>query len=189
MEDFPTGIVKLILSSQPTSFMLSTSRSACTLLFALQTEYSNGMNTHNFPDDLSTHGPDKDWPGRPPSKRGSRSLDFKNCRDSSSDASSSRGSSSSGQKSRQVGKGPYKCATPEGDKDDKTDTDAEKQKTPRQVVHSFVDVSSGYSLHQVSRSEPATDDRALLLSPATAYVRQTTVAAVAPECDAAHVPL
>ena len=60
-----------------------------------------------------------------------RSLDFKNRRDSSGGASSSCGASSSGQKSRRVGKGLHKYATSEGDKDDKTDTDVENLKTPR----------------------------------------------------------
>ena len=54
------------------------------------------------------------------------------------------------------------------------------------MVPSLVDVSSGGWLHQLSRSESVTDDRSLTLSPTTAHARQTTVAAVAAECDAAN---
>ena len=91
VEKFPTRTLKLIISSPSTSLMRPTSNAACTLLFAPRTEYSNATTTPNWPDNLSTQGSDKDWRGRPSPKRGSRSLGFKNRRDSSGGASSSRG--------------------------------------------------------------------------------------------------
>ena len=54
------------------------------------------------------------------------------------------------------------------------------------MLPSIIDVSSGGRLHQLSYSEPATDDRALPLSSNTAHARQATVEAVSAECDAAH---
>ena len=86
-----------------------------------------------------------------------------------------------------MGKGPHKYAISEGNKDDKTDTGVEKLKTPRQVVPSLIDVSSCGRLHQLSRNEPATDDRELPLSSTTAHVRLATVVASAARCDVGHV--
>ena len=43
------------------------------------------------------------------------------------------------------------------------------------------------SSHQLSRSEPAIDDRGRPLSSTTAHARQATVAPVTAECDTAHV--
>ena len=54
------------------------------------------------------------------------------------------------------------------------------------MVPSLLDVSSGAGLHRLSRSEPATDDRALPLSSTTVHVRQATVTDIAAEGDAAH---
>ena len=52
---------------------------------------------------------------------------------------------------------------------------------------SLLEVSSGRRLHKLSRNELTTDDRALPLSSTTAHAREATVAAVAVECNAAHV--
>ena len=102
--------------------MPSTRNAACTLPFALRTVYSNATTTPKWPNDVSTQG--SDWRGRPSSKRTSHSLDF-NRRDFSGGSSSSRGTLSSGQKSRRIGTGPHKY-TSTGDKDDKPDTDEKK---------------------------------------------------------------
>ena len=59
------------------------------------------------------------------------------------------------------------------------DSDIEQLKTPRHVVPSLLEVSSGSSLHKLSGSEPTADDRALPLC---------SITAVAAECHAAHVP-
>ena len=101
---------------KPIHLVYATSNAACTLLFILRMVYSNATTTP------STQG--SDWRGRPSSKRTSHSLDF-NRRDSSGGSSSSRGTLSSGQKSRRIGTGPHKY-TSTGDKDDKPDTDEKK---------------------------------------------------------------
>ena len=67
------------------------------------------------------------------------------------------------------------------------DTDVEHLKTPRQVVPSLLDFSSGFRLHKLSRSEPATDGRALPSSSTTAHAHEAKVAAIAAESNAAHV--
>lgn len=48
--------------------------------------------------------------------------------------------------------------------DNDNDKGVAQLKTPRQVIPSLLDVSSGGRLHQLSRGEPATDERALPLS-------------------------
>ena len=58
--------------------------------------------------------------------------------------------------------------------------------TLRYAVTALIDVSSGGRL-QLSRSEPATGDRALSLSSTTAHARQAKVAAVTADCDAVHI--
>ena len=106
---------------KPIHLVYATSNAACTLLFILRMVYSNATTTP------STQG--SDWRGRPSSKHTSRGVDF-NRRDSSGDVSSSHRILSSGQKSRRIGKGPHKCTTSTGDKDD----DENKLKAPRHVV-------------------------------------------------------
>ena len=106
--------------------MPSTSYAACTLLF-VRTAYSNAMTTHNWPDDLSTQGSDRDWSGRP-SKRGFRNLDLKNRRDSSGGASSSRRTSSSGQSRAKQARGPTITPPPRATKTTKpTPTSKDRQ--------------------------------------------------------------
>ena len=68
------------------------------------------------------------------------------------------------------------------------DSDIEQLKTPRHVVPSLLEVSSGSSLHKLSGSEPTADDRALPLCSITAHARGAKITAVAAECNAAHVP-
>ena len=55
------------------------------------------------------------------------------------------------------------------------------------MVPSLIDVSSGGRLHQLSRSDRVSDDRALPLSSTTAHARQAAVTAVAAKRDATHI--
>ena len=55
------------------------------------------------------------------------------------------------------------------------------------MVPSLIDVSSGGRLHQLSRSDRVSDDRALPLSSTTAHARQVKVTAVTVERDTTHV--
>ena len=67
------------------------------------------------------------------------------------------------------------------------DSDVEQIKTPRQVLPSLLEVSSGGRLHKLSRSGPTTDDRGLPLSSTTAHAREAKIIAVAAECNATLV--
>ena len=97
--------------------------------------------------------------------------------------------SSSGQKSRRLPKAPVMYEE-NNSSDDDTDGDTvnvmEKLKTPRRVVSSLINVSSGARVQQLLRSAPVPDDISLPLSSTTSHERQATVTAVAAECDAAH---
>ena len=187
MEAFPMGTLDMVLASPETSSPTATINTACDLLFALRKAHKNAQSTPYWPDGA--------LPATDPAlnrKRGSRSVDSKDRRDHGGGASSSRGSSwrsassPTGPKSRKLGKGPRQRSSSAKAAANDTNSDVAQLKTPRQVVHCLLGVSSGGGLHQLSRSEPATDDRALPLSPTTAHVRQAAVTAIAAESDAAH---
>ena len=89
-------------------------------------------------------------------------------------------------RSHALGKGLRQRSSSPKTADNGIDADVVQLETPRQVVPCLPDVSSGGRLHQISRSDPAVDDRVLPLASTTAHVCQATVAAVAAESDTVH---
>ena len=188
MENFPTETLALILTNESASFMPSTTNAACSLLFTLRTAYSHATSASTWTATL-VHRDSSNPRHGSATKRTSRSLEYKR-HDSSSGASFPRGSSSSGQKFRRLTKGPVKYEKKPRSKDDKdgdTDGAVERLETPRQVVPSLIDVSSGGRLQQLLGSATVPDDGSLPLSSTTAHARQATVTAAAAERDAAHI--
>ena len=126
--------------------------------------YSNGTTAS------STRG--SDWREHPTSRYTSRFVDFDR-RHYSGGASSSRGTLSSRQKRRRIGKGPHTCTTSTGDKDDKSDTDETKLKAPSHVAFSLIDEASGGRLTNCrSVNPPPTTVRARCLQPSRTQARR-----------------
>ena len=136
---FPMGTLHMVLANPATSLPTTTLDATCDLLFALRKAIKNAVTTPSWSGGaLPATDPALDR------KRGSRSVDSKGRRDHSGGASSSRRSSSrsasstTGLKSRTLGKGPRQRSS--SAKAAANDTDSDVAQLLPDSVPSLLDV-------------------------------------------------